>query len=379
MINKIVVAPDSFKESMSSMEACYEISQGLISGFKRPIEIITIPMADGGEGTCEVLMKAKKAKRIECEAQDAYQNKIKTYYGYNEETKIAIIETALICGLESVPVDRRNPINASSYGVGEVINNAVLKGAKKIIIGLGGSATNDGGLGMLTSLGAKFYNNQKEEIAVTLKNINEIHKMDITNIERKLNGIELIVASDVENVYIGNNGATYTFGRQKGATVNQIEFLEKCLVHIHNIVENQFRINLSKVPKTGAAGGMAGALYLIGAELVSGIDLVLKETVFIYEIQTADLIITGEGSIDSQTIHGKTISGIAKIAKQYNIPVIALGGRVTSDIDELYNIGVSSVFSITNEAKSLDKALNDGKYCLRETAKNLAKLLVIFK
>lgn len=378
MINKIVVAPDSFKESMSSIEACYEISQGLISGFNRTIEILSIPISDGGEGIYEVLMKANNAGKIECEAHNAYQERITTYYGYSETKKTAIIESALICGLESVPLDKRNPIYSSSYGVGEVIREAAVKGAKRIIIGLGGSATNDGGLGMLASLGTVFYNDQNEKISVSLENISQLHKMDISETKNLLKEIEIIVASDVENVYIGKEGATYTFGKQKGATDTQLEYLENCLVYINSIVKNQFKINLARIPKTGAAGGIAGALYLIGAKLISGIELVLKETDFTHKIQGADLIITGEGSVDHQTLNGKTISGIANIAKQYGIPVIALGGRVAPDIHGLYDIGVTSVFSITNEAKNLEKALADGKRSLKETSINLARLLNTF-
>lgn len=372
-MKKIVIACDSFKESMTAIEACHAIQKG-IQAVDRNVNCLCIPMADGGEGTTEVLMSALNAKSCSVNVNDPFQKEIKALYGINQKG-VAVMEVASTCGIDLIPRVQRNPTKALSFGLGQMMNDALSKDVHKMIIGLGGSGTNDGGYGMLYALGAKFYDHQHSLLPLTIDSIQKIESIDLSEVFEKFKDCEIVVASDVDNVFTGPSGATYVFGRQKGSTDEQLDYLEKSLIHFQNIIEKQFAINLSQIKKTGAAGGLGGALYLIGAKMISGIDLVLDVTEFEKHIQNASYIMTGEGSIDSQTIHGKTISGIAKIASQYQVPIIAFAGRVTEDAKNLYDIGVTAMFSITNEAKSLQQALVEGKETLETTVSNVYRLI----
>lgn len=373
-MNKIVIACDSFKESMTAIEACNAIKNG-IREVDSLAECICIPMADGGEGTTEVLMNTFQAEKCYLKIHDPFGKMINAYYGLNSEG-IAIMEVASSCGIHLIPREQRDPTRALSIGLGEMIKSAIEKGAKKIIIGLGGSGTNDGGYGMLCSLGAKFYDANNQLLPIQLDSINKIYKIDLNCGKQLLKNCEIIVASDVDNVFTGEDGATFVFGKQKGATKLQIEYLENTLINFQNIINKQYKINLKDIKKTGAAGGLGGSLYLLDAKMMSGIELILDVTNFEKIIQDADYIMTGEGSVDFQTINGKTISGIAKIASKYHIPVIVFAGKVSKDACNIYDIGVTSMFSIINEVKSLEQALRDGKDSLQFTAKNAYKLIM---
>lgn len=285
------------------------------------------------------------------------------------------MEVATTCGIDLISREQRNPTKGLSVGLGQMMKDAIHRGAKKIIIGLGGSGTNDGGYGMLCALGAQFYDKDKQLLPTEFTSIQKIERIDLSSVYQLLDRCEIVVASDVDNVFTGEQGATYVFGKQKGANQQQLDYLEQSLIHFQNVIFRQYHIQLNRIKKTGSAGGIGGALYLLGADMMSGIDLVMQVTEFEKHIQNADYIMTGEGSIDSQTIHGKTISGIAKIASQYNIPVIAFGGRVTEEAQNLYDIGVTAMFSITNEIKTLNQALLDGQKYLQITSKNVFRLL----
>ena len=231
---------------------------------------------------------------------------------------------------------------------------------------------------MLRALGGRFLDKSNKEI-VNVEKLIQLEKIDLDKPYNLLKSCQIIVMSDVDNPFIGEKGATYVFAKQKGANKKQIEILEKCLTRYNEIVKSQYKIDLAKIKKTGAAGGLGGAFYLLGTSLQSGIDTVLEVTQFEKHIQNADLIITGEGSIDSQTINGKTISGILKIAQKQQVPVIAFAGRVTNDIDALYELGLCSAFSITNEIKTLQEALNEGVSCLESTSYNVFKMIDLIR
>lgn len=369
---KIVIASDSFKESMTSIEACHAIEKG-IKAVDPDINCLCLPMADGGEGTTEVLMSATNSTLYSLNTFNPFHEVINATYGMNK-AGTAIMETASTCGIDLIPRELRDPTRALSTGLGEMIKDAVNKGAKEIIIGLGGSGTNDGGFGMLYALGAKFYDIYHKLLPLSFDSILKIESIDLSEIN--LNGCQIIAASDVDNVFTGPQGATYVFAQQKGASSSQQVYLEECLCHLQHIINYQYHIDLKTIAKTGSAGGIGGALYLLGAQMVSGIDMVLKVTEFEKHIQDASYIFTGEGSIDHQTIEGKTISGIARIAKKHNVPVIALAGKVTKEAENLNDIGVTAMFSITNEAKSLSQALKDGKEFLTFTTMNICKLIL---
>ncbi len=371
---KILVAIDSFKESFGAKDGCDYIEEGLLKALPQ-CEIKKIPMADGGEGTCEVLAAAFQASQVEMKANNALKEEVNTHYYRSANGQVALIESAMICGLEMIPTQMRNPLHSTSYGLGQLIKHAAQSHVKKIIIGLGGTATNDGGVGMLHALGAKLYKNDQLLETVSVLDLEEITKIDIEEIKLLLNDIELIIASDVENPYIGEMGATLVFGKQKGASDADLEVLETQLVAFHKLIKETYNIQLNTIQGSGAAGGLGGAILLIGGAMQKGIDLVISETNLEQAIQEANLVISGEGSIDSQSANGKTISGIARMCKKHNKPFICIGGRVKEDIDALYDIGVDACFSITNESKTLAQALIDGPRCVKEVAYNVGRFI----
>lgn len=372
-MKNVVVACDSFKESMSAIEACLAVKEGVLKA-KKNWNVSLVPMADGGEGTIEVISYVLNSEFINVNVHGPLGESVEAKYLLLKDQEKAFIEVAEACGLNMILPQNRNPLKTSTFGVGELILDAIDHGIKDIYIGLGGSSTNDGGLGLLRALKAKFYDINQNEIFDVEKLI-DLEFIDLSKTNELLEDCHLTVLSDVDNVFIGQKGATYTFGKQKGANEKQLNILENCLTKYNAVVLKQFGLDLSLIKKTGAAGGLGGAFYLLGATMKSGIETILKLTNFEEQIKNVDYIITGEGSIDRQTENGKTISGIMKIAKQYNIPVIAFAGRVTHDIQNLYTMGLTSVFSITNEAKSLNEALSDGYVSLEDTVYNVFRLL----
>lgn len=363
---KILICTDSFKESMTSIEAATAIEKGI----KKVMPLANckiIPMADGGEGTSAVLNSIYKGKKVLLEAHDAYGRLCTTYYYRKDNT--AIIEIAAISGLEMIPMELRHPLNSSSYGLGELMMHAINAGCTSLLIGLGGSACNDGGIGMLKALGTKFYDNNNNLLDVNISNIELINKVEL----KKYPDINIEVACDVNNPYTGKNGATYTFGRQKGASDKELEILESKLIHLDSL------FNISNTKGTGAAGGTSGALYLVGGKLISGIDMILDKFKIDDELVDTDLCISGEGSIDSQSINGKTISGIAKRCKKHNVPLICFGGKIKGDMTSLYEAGVSAVFSINDRPKTLEEALKEGETALENCTENVLRIIKAFK
>ena len=358
---KIVVACDSFKESMSALQACKAIQRG-IHKVDSSIDVECIPMADGGEGTSKVLNEFYKGNKIICNALDAYGREIEAYYFRKED--LAIIEMACVCGLEQIETVMRHPLQSSSYGLGQVIFHAIDHGCKTLLIGLGGSATNDGGLGMLGALGSHFYDEDHKELEPIIKNIPLIESVSLCSYP----DVQIQVACDVTNPYCGLQGATYTFGKQKGATKEELGLLESYLCHLNTI------LNIHNHPRTGAAGGTSGALYAIGAQLCSGIELVMKHTQFEKRIMDCDYCFTGEGSFDEQSLNGKTISGIASICKKHAIPLIVCAGKVK--LNSCIEKGILACFSILNEISSLENALKEGEKNLEKTSENIMRLLL---
>jgi glycerate kinase len=369
-IKKIVIAPDSFKESLTAKEAADAIKEGLSKALT-DCSFEIIPMADGGEGTSEVITQANDGQMNEVEVTGPLGGKVKGKFGYIEKDKLAVIEVAEACGLHLVQREERNPEITTTYGVGELIKAALDKGAENIIIGLGGSATNDGGFGMLQALGVSGKDINNYEIKFGGAALTKLNSIDFENLDERIKNCNIRVACDVENPLVGDFGATKTFGCQKGASLGQLDILEKSLTHYGNLVKEATGIDVNNINKAGAAGGLGAAFMMLNAKLEKGIDMVLECTHFEEKAKDADYIFTGEGSIDAQTKFGKTISGIAKVAKKYNIPLIALGGRVTDDANELYDIGVTSLFCIMDSVKTLNEALEDGYKATVKTCENI--------
>lgn len=374
-MKKFILAPDSFKESMRAKEVCIAMEKGI----RRVIpnaEIMQIPMADGGEGTVQSLIDSTKGKIFYKEVLDPLGNRIKARFGILGDKKTAIIEMAEASGLELINVEERNPIITTSYGTGELIKAALDFDVNTIVIGLGGSATNDAGVGMLQALGGRFLDEDNKEVNFGGGELGRIKKIDLSNFDKRIENVKIEVACDVKNNLTGKNGASYIFAKQKGANEKMIEILDLNLRSFANVVKNTLDIDINNIEGAGAAGGMGASLVgFCGGELNRGIDIVIKYSRLEELIKGTDYIFTGEGSIDSQTKFGKTISGIAILGKKYNIPVIALGGKVDSNIKELYDLGVTAAFGILNSVMTLEEALKSGKENIESTVENIVRIL----
>lgn len=374
MKHKFLIAPDSFKDSLNASEAANAMKEGIKKIFDDS-EFCMVPLADGGEGTTEVIIKSQNGEFKKVMVKGPLGENIECEYGYISNEKKAVMEVAAACGLQLVPKDKRNPLFTTTFGVGQMILHAINNGAKHIVVGLGGSSTNDGGLGMLQALGAKAYDRNGEELGLGGKELSKIDSLDLSKLDSRLKDITIEAACDVENPLVGENGATYTFGHQKGADSKTLAELEKGMINFSEAVYKACGLEIAHMPKAGAAGGLGAAFFIIGAHMNKGIDLVLKHTGFEEKLKNADFIFTGEGSIDAQTKYGKTIAGVSKMAKMHEVPVIALSGKVGDDIEELYEIGVTAVFGIVDKPKSLDEALKDGYNSIKKTSENVAMLL----
>lgn len=369
---KIVIAPDSFKESMTSLEAARSIEKGF-KAVLSDAEYVNIPVADGGEGTVQALVDATGGDIVHQTVTGPLGKPVKAAYGLLGDGKTAVIEMAEASGLHLVPPGQRNPLLTTTRGTGELILDAAEKGVSTIIIGLGGSATNDGGAGMAAALGAKFLNRDGEEIENGGGALAEIAKIDVSGLNPKLKHVQFEAACDVDNPLTGPRGASAVFGPQKGANSEMTALLDQNLKHYAAAVKAELGCEIDSIPGAGAAGGLgAGLCAFLNAELKSGVDIVLDTLSFSERIKGADLVITGEGKIDGQTVSGKTPAGVAKRARSENIPVIAFAGSLGEGCELVYDIGISALFSIVPGISSLENALADGSSNLTRCARNVA-------
>lgn len=373
MLPKIVIAIDSFKGSLSSLEAAQSIENGLRRVLPQ-VEISKIPVADGGEGTIESLVAATKGKLITSEVHDPLLRPIKTDFGLSGDGQTAFIEVFKTAGLTLVEPHLRNPLKATSFGVGEQIIQAYSLGVRNFIICLGGSAVTDGGSGMLAALGARFYSEHKE-LKPLPEELIEVTHLDLSDLHPLVKECTFSVACDVDNPLIGPKGAAFTFGPQKGASLADCQILDQMLTKLGHLYEKEASIPLLSVPKTGAAGGLGAAfMAFFAAKLVSGINLVLDFLDFDSAIIGADLIITGEGSLDSQSLSGKTPIGIVNRVKETKIPVIALAGSVAVLPTVFLHAGFLAVFSIAPGPISLEYSIQNAAELLAFQAENLANI-----
>ncbi|MBT2575776.1 glycerate kinase [Bacillus sp. ISL-51] len=371
---KIVIAPDSFKESMTSKEAADSIEKGFKTVFP-DADYTKIPVADGGEGTVQALVDATEGRIIEKTVTGPLGTPVSAAYGLLGNGRTAVIEMAQASGLHLVPRHLRNPLQTTTRGTGELIADAVSYGVTEIIIGLGGSATNDGGAGMASALGVRFLNNDGQEIADGGGSLHHLAAIDMSRLSPDVQRVKVHAACDVENPLTGENGASFVFGPQKGASEETKVLLDQNLHHFASVLKRQLGIEADKVKGAGAAGGLgAGLIAFLHAELKSGIEIVLDTLSFSDQIRGADLVITGEGQIDGQTIFGKTPAGIAKCAAAQGIPVIALAGSLGKGFENVYSEDITAAFSIVPGAVSLEEALALGRFNLESTARNIAAL-----
>jgi len=376
---KIVLAPDSFKESMTAKETCIAIEKG----FKKVIsnlECIHVPMADGGEGTTQSLVDATNGKFYTVEVMGPLGEKRDARFGILGDGKTAILEMAAASGLELVPKEKRDATITTTYGTGELIKAALSKNVETILIGIGGSATNDGGAGMVQALGGKLLDKDGNEIGFGGGELSKLDRIDISNLDNRLKDVKIIVACDVQNPLTGPIGASHIFGKQKGANEEQRELLDKNLKHYAKIIRRDIGKDVENIPGAGAAGGLgAGLMAFLSAELKKGVDIVVEYSKLEEKLQGADLIITGEGSIDGQTRFGKTPYGVAKTAQKYNIPVIAFAGNIGKDIDVLYDYGFTAILPILPRVESLENAIANGKENIEYMSESLGRVISIYK
>ncbi|OXS18412.1 glycerate kinase [Haemophilus influenzae] len=372
---KFVIAPDSFKESLTALE----VATAIETGFKRVFpdaDYVKLPMADGGEGTVQSLVDATQGKLIECEVTAPLGDKVKSFFGLSGDGKTAIIEMAAASGLHLVPPEKRNPLLTTSYGTGELIKLALDLGVESFILGIGGSATNDGGVGMLQALGMQCLDSQDKPISFGGAELANIVKIDVQQLDPRLQQVHIEVACDVNNPLCGECGASTIFGPQKGATSEMVKQLDAALSHFAEIAERDCGKQIRDQAGAGAAGGMGGGLLLLpSVQLKAGIQIVLDRLRLIDYVKDADVVITGEGRIDAQSIMGKTPIGVARTAKQFNKPVIAIAGCLREDYDVVFDHGIDAVFPIIHQLGDLSDILKQGEQNLISSAQNVARVL----
>jgi len=350
---KIVVAPDSFKGSLTAVEVSDAIEQGVREIFPEA-EIVKIPMADGGDGTVQCLVNATGGEILREKVTGPLGDEVWASYGILGDKKTAVIEMAEASGLTLVPENKRNPLITTTYGTGQLIKFALDQGCRKMIIGIGGSATNDVGAGMVQALGAKLLDKEGEEIGFGGGELKKVFRIDTKYLDNRLSETKVLIASDVSNPLCGPKGASRVYGPQKGATPEMIKKLDESLAYFAEIIKRDLNKDIKDILGAGAAGGLgAGLMAFLDAELKPGIEIIIEIVKLEQAIKDADLVITGEGKIDSQTIYGKAPIGVAKIAKKYNIPVIAVAAIIGDDADIVHQHGIDNLIKVSEPPMSL--------------------------
>ncbi len=354
---KVVVAVDSFKGSLTSMEAGNAVLEG-IRRVDSKADVIVRPLADGGEGTVEALVRGMNGSMQTVMVTGPLGELVSCEYGIMKDSKTAVIEMSGAAGLTLVPEEKRNPFHTTTYGVGEVIKDAISKGCRRFLVGIGGSATNDGGIGMLQALGYGFFDQNGNQVSFGAKGLKELDRITDSSVLPELKECEFRVACDVTNILCGENGCSAVYGPQKGATSSMITQMDQWLGHYAKLAGETYKKANPNQAGTGAAGGLGFAfLTFTNAVLESGIKIVLEETKLEDYIKEADLVITGEGRLDFQTAMGKAPVGVAKLAKKYQIPVIAFAGSVTREAVECNENGIDAFFPILREVSTLEEAM----------------------
>jgi glycerate kinase len=374
--NKILIAPDSFKGSVSSPEAARAIERGL-RRVRPDIEVAAIPMADGGEGTTQALLHSVGGELIPAAVTDPLGNPITAHWA-RLNTGVAVIEMAASSGLPLVLPDKRDPSVTTTYGTGELIRAALDAGCRRLLIGIGGSATNDGGAGMAQALGARLLDERGNELGFGGAELARLNKIDLSGLDSRLAECEISVASDVTNPLTGERGASRVYGPQKGASPDMVSALDAALVNYGEKLRECFGRDIASIPGAGAAGGLgAGLVAFCGATLQSGIGLVLELSGAREKISRCDLVITGEGRTDASSAMGKVPSGIGALAREFGVPVVCLTGSIGAGFEALYDMGVSAVIPIADGPITLEDSMRNAGALLEGAAERLMRLLSI--
>ena len=355
---KVVIAIDSLKGSLSSMEAGTAIKDGILAA-KPDAEVIVKPLADGGEGTTDALIEGMNGERIDLTVTGPMHTPVDAYYGYLKDTNTAVMEMASAAGITLVPDSEKNPLLATSYGVGEMINDAIQRGCRNFIIGIGGSVTNDGGIGMLKALGVRFLDENGEDAGEGGQALAKVARIDVSGMNPLLKECHIQVACDVNNPLCGENGSTYVYGPQKGVTEDMKKTLDEAMAHFARVSSETLENDYMNTPGAGAAGGLGYAfLAYTGAALTPGIELILDAVGLEEELSGADVVVTGEGRLDFQTAMGKAPVGVARLAKKYNAKVIAFAGSVTKEATACNKEGIDAFFPILRSVCTLAEAMD---------------------
>ena len=355
---KVVIAIDSLKGSLSSMEAGMAIKDGILAA-KPDAEVIVKPLADGGEGTTDALIEGMNGERIDLTVTGPMHTPVGAYYGYLKDTNTAVMEMASAAGITLVPDSEKNPLLATSYGVGEMINDAIQRGCRNFIIGIGGSVTNDGGIGMLKALGVRFLDENGEDAGEGGQALAKVARIDVSGMNPLLKECHIQVACDVNNPLCGENGSTYVYGPQKGVTEDMKKTLDEAMAHFARVTSETLENDYMNTPGAGAAGGLGYAfLAYTGAALTPGIELILDAVGLEEELSSADVVVTGEGRLDFQTAMGKAPVGVARLAKKYNAKVIAFAGSVTKEAVACNEAGIDAFFPIVRGISTLEEAMD---------------------
>lgn len=374
---KIVIAPDSYKESLPAAEVAQAIEKGFREIFP-DAQYVRVPVADGGEGTVDAMISATDGSKITTQVTGPMGERVNASWGMSGDNNTAFIEMAEASGLSLVPLEQRNPLITTSRGTGELILHALDHGARNIIIGIGGSATNDGGAGMVQALGAKLTDAAGNAIGNGGGSLIALNTIDISGLDPRLKECTIRVACDVTNPLVGEKGASRIFGPQKGATEAMIVELDRNLGHFADVIKKSLRVDVKNVPGAGAAGGMGAALMaFLNAELRSGIEIVTEALNLEEHIHDCTLVVTGEGRIDSQSIHGKVPVGVANVAMKYHKPVIGIAGSLTPDVGVVHQYGIDAVFSVLTSIGSLEEALKNAFENIYRASRNIAATLQV--
>ena len=356
---RIVVAPDSFKGSLTAREVCDAAREGILRALP-DADVVTVPMADGGEGTVQSLVDATGGRFVAKRVFGPLGEPVPARFGILGDGETAVIEMAAASGLPLVPPEKRDTMRATTYGTGELIRAALDEGARKLIVGIGGSATTDGGTGMAQALGVEFLGEDGQPLVCGLAGggLGDLAQIDVSGLDSRIAGIKTVVACDVDNPLCGPRGAAHVYGPQKGATPEQVEVLDRNLGRLADVVDRGLGKDVRDLPGSGAAGGLgAGLVAFLDAELRAGVDIMIEATRLREHLAKADLVITGEGRLDSQTLHGKTPIGVAKAAKEFGLPVIALGGSIGEDAGPLSGSEVDALVCIMDRPMTLQEAM----------------------
>lgn len=369
---KILLAPDKFKGSLTARQVCDAMSEGIRLA-QPDAKIVALPMADGGEGTAEVLTLATGGEWLTIPVLDPLERPVQASYGISSDHQTAFIEMSQASGLRLLHRNEYNPLKASTFGTGQMILDAVNRGVTHIVLGIGGSATNDAGIGMAAALGWVFLNERDEPIHANGGNLSQISRIIPPASPLHLT---IDVACDVTNPLFGPNGAAFIYGPQKGASAEDIEHLDQGLRHLARLILDQLGTDLANVPGAGAAGGLgAGALFFLNATLKEGVKVVMEQTRFFDHLKDSDLVLTGEGKIDNQTLQGKLINGIALEAQKSGVPTIALCGTLDAKPHDIRALGLTAAFSVLTHPQSLDEALSSAYEAVSQTTFNVLRLL----